>query len=259
MSYDYSLDASEPEAPTATRTDDQLSSPQARMTNIRAIAEDVCRRSGEDDDLLDALQLTFDKERLKKVIPRRIESRPSNEDPARKRYVFTQDYVNHLTGVMMLSCATLNDFLRAAGSQRTFSYGASKYYDGQTFEEVLQRDWPAQTIALSLEKRLLERIVTAHRAISLFMANADYVPARGMPRPVSPAFTDNSTFATRVVGTLSDKAPTVASPRQEDATWASEIEKEAQASYHQAPSEAPQEQPEASMSYTCQGKGKQRA
>jgi hypothetical protein len=63
---------------------------------------------------------------------------------------------------MTLSCAMLNEFLRAAGSNRTFSYGSSKYYDGQNFEEVLYREWPAQTIALSLEKRLLEQIATAH-------------------------------------------------------------------------------------------------
>jgi hypothetical protein len=77
---------------------------------------------------------------------------------------------------MTLSCATLNKFLRAAGSNCTFSYGSSKYYDRQNFEEVLYREWPAQTIALSLEKRLLERIMMAHRAISLFIANADYAP-----------------------------------------------------------------------------------
>jgi hypothetical protein len=77
---------------------------------------------------------------------------------------------------MTLTSDTLNEFLQAAGSERTFSYGSSKYYNGQTFEEVLYRDWPAQTIALSLEKRLLERIATAHRAISLFMTNADFVP-----------------------------------------------------------------------------------
>jgi hypothetical protein len=65
---------------------------------------------------------------------------------------------------MTLSCATLNEFLRAAGSNCTFSYGSSKYYDGQNFEEVLYGEWPAQTIALSLEKRLLERIAMAHRA-----------------------------------------------------------------------------------------------
>jgi hypothetical protein len=57
---------------------------------------------------------------------------------------------------MTLSSDTLNEFLQAAGSEQSFSYGSSKYYDRQTFEEVLYRNWPAQTIALSLEKRLLK-------------------------------------------------------------------------------------------------------
>jgi hypothetical protein len=57
---------------------------------------------------------------------------------------------------MMLSSNTLNEFLRAVGSERFFSYGSSKYYNRQTFKEVLYRNWPTQTIALSLEKRLLE-------------------------------------------------------------------------------------------------------
>ena len=67
---------------------------------------------------------------------------------------------------MALTADTLNLFLRAAGSEQTFSYGSSKYYDGQTFGDLLYQEWPAQTIMLSLEKRLLERIATAHRAIS---------------------------------------------------------------------------------------------
>ena len=77
---------------------------------------------------------------------------------------------------MMLSCDMLNEFLRAAGSEWTFSYGSSKYYDGQMFEDILYQEWPAQTIALSLEKRLLERIAMAHRVISLFIANAEHIP-----------------------------------------------------------------------------------
>ena len=150
---------------------------------------------------------------------------------------------------MMLSCDTLNEFLRAAGSDHTFTYGSSKYYEGQTFKEVLYRDWPAQMIALSLEKRLLERIATAHRAISTFMANADYVPGRGMPRPASPAFTDNSMFARQVAGTLSSKPPTIVSPQQEDAMWTSNVEIEVQASLYQAVLEFAQGQPEDPISY----------
>jgi hypothetical protein len=150
---------------------------------------------------------------------------------------------------MMLSCAMLNEFLQATGSNHTFSYGSFKYYDGQNFEEVLYREWPVQTIALSFEKRLLERIAIAHRAISLFIANADYAPGRGMPRPASPAFTDNSTFARQVAGTLLRKPPAIVSPRQEDTTWTSNVENEVQASFYQATSEAFQEQSEATTSY----------
>ena len=137
---------------------------------------------------------------------------------------------------MTLSCDTLNEFLRAAGTERTFSYGSSKYYDGQMFEEVLYREWPAQTIALSLEKRLLEQIATAHRAISLFIANAECIPGQGMPCPVSPAFTDNSSFAKGVANTLLNPVSSITSPQQEDAAWTSEIEGKAQASCYQATS-----------------------
>ena len=70
-----------------------------------------------------------------------------------------------------------------------------------------------------------------------------------MPHPASPAFTDNSTFAQQVASSLSNKAPAIASPRQEDAAWSSKVEIEAQTSYYQAMSEAFHEQPEASMSY----------
>jgi hypothetical protein len=258
-SFANTPNASDAETPSWVGVNSDTSlSPQSRMSRIRVIAEDVRQRSGEDDDLLGALQLTFDKERLKSIFPRRIEERPLEEESNHRRYAFNQDYVSHLTSVMTLSCDTLNEFLRAAGSDCTFTYGSSKYYEGQTFEEVLYRDWPAQTIALSLEKRLLERIATAHRAISTFMANADYIPGRGMPRPASPAFTDNSTFARQVASSLSNKAPAIASPRQEDAAWSSEVEIEAQTSYYQAASEAFREQPEASTSYNHLDKGKTR-
>ena len=96
------------------------------------------------------------------MFPRRIEEHEPAEGSQRRRFLFNQDYVSHLHSVMTLTADTLNLFLRAAGSERTFSYGSSKYYEGQTFGDMLYREWPAQTIALSLEKRLLERIATAH-------------------------------------------------------------------------------------------------
>ena len=235
---------------------ERLASPSHRMTRIRMITEDVRNRKGEDDDVLGALRLTFNKEELKKVCPRRIEEHEPLQGSQQKRFLFNQDYISHLHAVMALTADTLNLFLRAAGSERTFTYGSSKYYDGQTFEDLLFREWPAQTIALSLEKRLLERIAAAHRAISVFMNNAEAIPNRGMPRPVSPAFTDNSIFAARVLSTLQGQGPDISSPRQEDAAWASAIEDEVQSSYSRATSKAPEGQPIASTSYGLLDKGK---
>jgi hypothetical protein len=229
----------DPEVPFTTRLKDALLSPSSRMAKIRAIADSVRQHSGEDDDLLDALQLTFDKERLKNVFPRRIITLMSPDGVGQDRVTVssTSDYVSHLSSMMMQTCDTLNEFLRAAGSERTFSYGSSKYYKEQNFEEVLYRDWPAQTIALNLEKRLLERIMTAYRAISLFMTNTDFVPGKGMPRPASPAFTDNSAFAQRVALTLAGDTPAITSPRQEDTNWASQLEDDIHATQQQVSSE----------------------
>jgi len=164
------------------------------MTRIRMVAEDVRNRAGAYDDVLGALKLTFDQEEFKKAFPQRIRELESQEG-SQRRFTFHPDYVHHLNSVMTLSADTLNIFLRAAGSEQSFSYGSSKYYDGKTFGNILYTEWPAPTIALSIEKRLMDQIVAAHRAIDIFMFNASDTPDRGMPRPASPAFTDNSTFA----------------------------------------------------------------
>ena len=50
---------------------ENLASPSQRMTRIRMIMEDLRNRKGADDDVIGALQLTFNKEELKKVCPRR--------------------------------------------------------------------------------------------------------------------------------------------------------------------------------------------
>ena len=91
------------------------------------------------------------------------------------------------------------------------------------------------------------------------MTNADLVPGRGMPCPASPAFTDNSTFAFKVAGAMYGKDSIIVSPKQEDASWALETENEAQASYHRAASEGPNDEPVASTSYSHLDKGKGKA
>jgi hypothetical protein len=75
------------------------------------------------------------------------------------------------------------------------------------------------------------------------MANTEFVPGRGMPCPASPAFTDNSIFAQRVTNALIGNLLNIASPRQEDAAWASELENSLPASYPQATIEPVLEHP----------------
>ena len=76
--------------------------------------------------------------------------------------------------------------------------------------------------------------------------------------PASPAFTDNSTFATRVIGTLCNKDPIIVSPKQED-SWAQRIEDETQDMLWRAMSEVHDSQPDALTSYGHLNKGKERA
>ena len=136
--------------------------PASRLADIRAIADDICQRQGGNKDLLRVLQLTFDKERLRKAFPRRILELEPSEDSGQECFKFNPDYLEHLVSLMRLTSDSLNKFLQAAGSERSFSYGSSKYYNRASFEEVLYCEWPAQTIPLNLEKRLLDRIAAAH-------------------------------------------------------------------------------------------------
>ena len=90
---------------------EKLASPSLRMSQIRMITEDLRNRKGADDDVLGALQLMFDKEELKKVCPRRIEEHEPSQESQQRRFLFNQDYVNHLHIVMALTSNTLNLFL----------------------------------------------------------------------------------------------------------------------------------------------------
>ena len=148
--------AKDTDAAASTSTSEVPDDPTTRLANIRVLADEIRRREKGDDDVLGALQLTFDKKRLREIFPRRIEELEPLDESQQRRFMFNDDYISHLTSVMSLSSEALNDFLRAAGSKRTFSYGSSKYYDNQSFDEVLHCEWPAQTIALNLERRLLD-------------------------------------------------------------------------------------------------------
>jgi hypothetical protein len=54
--------------------------PTTRLANIRVLADEIRQREKGDDDVLGALQLTFDKKRLKEIFPRRIEEVEPHEE-----------------------------------------------------------------------------------------------------------------------------------------------------------------------------------
>jgi hypothetical protein len=96
-----------------------LTSPDCptRLAEIRSIAKDIQQQSGKDNDVLEALHLTFDKDDLKAAIPRRIVECSPDMQYERRQFVFHPDYANHLLSVMRMSGEVLNDFLQVAGSR----------------------------------------------------------------------------------------------------------------------------------------------
>ena len=145
------------------------------------------------------LCLMLNKNDLKTVFPRRTVEYPSDAQHECSQFAFTQDYLYHLASVMTLSSNLLNEFLQATGSEQTFSYRASKFYNGETFKATLSREWPAQTIASTFEMRLLKQIATVFEALKCYVA-----------KPPGQVKTDS----------LQGFDCTITSPMHEDTLWA---------------------------------------
>ena len=213
-------------AATTARDDDSTH----KKIMIQTLIEDQQHRSNKINYALGALRLTVDKEELRAAFPQRIVKHPSDAQHERDRFTFHPDYINHLASVMRQSSEVLNDFLQTAGSRQIFTYGTSKYYEGQTFEEVLYHEWPVQTVVLHFEKRLLERIATAFKAIRNFMPNTTQASGRSSPCPVSPTSTDHST--SRMRNTLHGKDLIITSPSREDSLWTGEVAEQVLATFN---------------------------
>src|SRR5713101_4017591 len=69
---DSPYSAPEVEESVSLHSGETPASPSSRMTRIRMIAEEIRNRAGAYDDVLGALELTFNKEEFKKAFPRRI-------------------------------------------------------------------------------------------------------------------------------------------------------------------------------------------
>ena len=167
-----------------------------------ACDDDVAARS-EDFDLLRAIHLTLNFDERRKTFPRRIEEIEPSKESGRRRFAFSQTYLGHLARIMKRSSQTLNHFLRATGNRSLFSYGTSKYYDGHTFEDILLRDWPVQTIPWNVERRLLIRIQVALQALNCIMFNPDEMPSDSpCPLTVDSSLEEDNLWASEVAASV---------------------------------------------------------
>jgi hypothetical protein len=216
------LNSREAEPSIATPVSSSMPDHLTRLARIQFLAEDIQRQSGKHNDVLRALRLTFNKDELKIVIPRRIVERSPDTQLEQCRFAFHPDYAAHLLGVMRMSSKVLNDFLQAAGSKQRFSYSTSKYYEGLAFEKILLLEWPAQTVAMSFERRILGRIATASEAINQFLHKTIEEPRHGKPHTVASALLD-STSASQNTTAAHGIRPTITSPKREDSIWTGEV------------------------------------
>ena len=84
------------------------------------------------------------------------------------------------------------------------------YYDNRSFEELVNSDWPTQTIVASLERQLLLQIQGTHIAITRYLSGVAFMLGQ-LPQVASPAFTNNSEFMQRIQQIINSEKPSRAS------------------------------------------------
>jgi hypothetical protein len=233
-----------PELPAINPTSDSLV--ELRLTSIQAVAAVIRDRRNSSADVLGSLRVTFEPSLVNEFFPQKfVEYQPSDESQRAPRYRFHTDYAEHLLETMSLTADSLNAFLRAAGSPRDFTFGASVFYAGQTFEELLYREWVTLQVARRFEQRLLKCLRSAFHAISVFINDSEEIH-RGPYRAPSPAFTTDSSFAYEIGAILETNnsqstSRHVSSPQSEDVIWHTLLQSDlAQASQQPLPVSRPE-------------------
>lgn len=209
--------------------DNPLAITNLRLIAIQRITSTLLEQQNDVEGLLGGLAFTFDLRERDLVFPVRIEAVPPLRGTrAVARYKLQTEYAEHLVFVMESATRTLNDYLTAAGSVRTFSFGESSHYKGKTFFELIYSDWATRQVVLSLEKRLMRRLSKAQEAINVFIQCTEFSPALGFPRVVSPPFTNVSAFAASVLGSIASApshSPSIrnVTPDHEDDAWGNDM------------------------------------
>jgi hypothetical protein len=99
-------------------------------SEIIRIAKDIRSRRNGENDLLGALDLTFDAAQKQLYFPQRIIEVSPTEGSAHliMRYQLSGEYIEHLLCTMELTTTALNEFLQAADSAKSFSFGSSAQF-----------------------------------------------------------------------------------------------------------------------------------
>lgn len=140
---------------------------------------------------------------------------------------------------MDLTREAVNQYLRATGSNREFSFGSSARYEGRSMAELIGSSWATAPIVASLEARIIRRLQRAYTIMQLFMECTSFVPARGLPRAISPTFTSSTDYARDVMGVVNPREPPDAAPIRpdpttpsgEDARWEADVDESLEGVY----------------------------
>jgi hypothetical protein len=192
------------------------------LDNLHAVTTDLRARETSDSNVLSALQFMLHPAQLSQTFPLKFEqTEPPVGSFAVSRWKIQSEYAMHLVCVIDLTTCALNDYLEAANSSRTFSFGSTSLYKGRSFIELIHSDWATKQVAMSIEQHVLRRLRSAYLAIEHFQECTDFVPSRGYPRVVSPTLTNSSKFTDSVMGAVERDSPQliplpVMSPYQED-------------------------------------------
>ena len=129
---------------------------EMRLPSIAAIADEIKTRRSGVADVLGALRITFEPSLSKEFFPERFA--PVEGVHRVPRYRLHHDYAEHLLEVMKLTSDSLNAFLLASGSQRSFTFGSSAFFEDQAFEDLLHYEWVTVFVARRFEQQVLRQL-----------------------------------------------------------------------------------------------------
>ena len=132
-----------------------MESPQTLQNQDQALANTLCalfRASKKDEAFIMSLTEVTDNASIKK-------------------YEFAPEYAELLTRTMCRITDMINDYWKAAGTTKVFSFGWSSNYDVE-FSKLIYRKWATRLVLNSINDRVLARILLAKEVVEEFSTGA---------------------------------------------------------------------------------------